>query len=213
MAENFIFFDVANTLLHKPKVYEEIYICISSINSAVELKKIKHNHKLLSECIKFPDKTNEEFYNYFNAELLLSLGIEPNPQLLSTIFNACSYLEWSAFEDCAAIKDINADMGIISNWDKSLPEKLKKHFGLTFIPVICSQEAGFSKPDTRIFEKALAMLEKKYDKVLYVGDSIKLDIIPAKNSGINAILIDRENIYPHFSGYKISDLTQLTKYL
>src|SRR5688572_26309926 len=100
MSSTFVFFDVAQTLLYKPEVYEQIHGIVQRETPDITKNEIIRNHKLLSEAIKFPDKTSREFYDVFNSELMLSLGIVPEASLLDRIFKACSYLDWGSFDDC-----------------------------------------------------------------------------------------------------------------
>ncbi|MDP3093650.1 MAG: HAD family hydrolase [bacterium] len=60
---------------------------------------------------------------------------------------------------------------------------------------IFSFEAGFMKPDPKIFQLAVRGMQVKPSKVLMIGDSLDQDIMGAKGVGFEAILIDRENKY------------------
>ena len=82
----YILFDVAGTLLHKPEVYDKILEVLFNNNYKIDLQVLKKHHKLLSEVIKFPDRTDKTFYQNFNSELLYSLGIIPNQDILEQIF-------------------------------------------------------------------------------------------------------------------------------
>jgi|ERR1700733_13162897 len=50
-----------------------------------------------------------------------------------------------------------------------------------------SEEAGFAKPDPRIFEIALDRLQCKPDESIMIGDSWENDILGARNAGISSI--------------------------
>lgn len=206
----FIYFDVANTLLGKPNVYELFKSALNKHKVTIPINDIIKNHKLCSELIKFPDKTNNDFYRHFNSEVLFSLGIIPTKELLDDIFKSCTYLPWKPFEDTSYLSEIKLQKGILSNWDKSLETKLTQYFNCTFDIILGSEKEGICKPNKLFFEKAVAQAkELKASEIFFVGDSIKLDIEPALQLGIRAILIDRDNIYPHYSGEKISSLHQL----
>ena len=88
----YVLFDVAGTLLHKPSFFDKILSILKNKGYKISKDDLIFKHKLLSETIKFPDRTNEEFYNIFNSELLYSLGILPDNGLLNEIFTNCSYL-------------------------------------------------------------------------------------------------------------------------
>jgi 2-haloacid dehalogenase len=54
-----------------------------------------------------------------------------------------------------------------------------------FRAVVISEEAGFAKPDPRIFEPALREIGTAADEVLYVGDSVTSDMAAARNAGMD----------------------------
>jgi 2-haloacid dehalogenase len=54
-----------------------------------------------------------------------------------------------------------------------------------FRAVVISEEAGFAKPDPKIFEAALREIGAAADEVLYVGDSVTSDMAAARNAGMD----------------------------
>lgn len=206
--KKYFFLDVANTLLHKPTVYTQWLAVLEDFGYTINPEVFRKHHKLVSEIIEFPDKTSQAFYKDFNARVLIALGIEPTTQLLDVLFSKLSYTAWEIFEDVSFLKSFDCPIGIISNWDRSLPEKLA-NFNLDFDLIVGSEDVGFKKPDVRIFQYALDQLTESYDEVYFVGDSIKLDILPANAAGLIPILIDRYNDYPYFKGKKIASFQDL----
>lgn len=204
----YILFDAANTLIHKPQVIHNIYLILVKYGFNVTNVELKKQHRLLSEIILFPDVTNQQFYNQFNAELLYALGIIPNDELLAEIFAACTYQPWQAFEDTNILKNINLPMGIVSNFNSTLSNKINDLFGNIFSTLCVSETVGLRKPSIKFYESALSQINTKPNEVLYIGDSIKLDIEPAQKLNINAFLIDRDNLYPHFKN-RINSLNEL----
>ena len=73
------------------------------------------------------------------------------------------------------------------------------------------QIIGYRKPDPRFFRHALAQLSLAPEEVLFIGDSLKLDIEPALDLGIRAVLIDRDGLYPYYKGEKIGSIGELVK--
>jgi FMN phosphatase YigB (HAD superfamily) len=209
MKYKYIFFDVANTLLYKPSLYSNISEVISRYGFKINENEIKKAHKIISELILFPDKTSREFYDSFNKEFLYSLGIISNETLLEDIFKSCTYLPWKPFEDTSYLKNINIPMGIISNWDTSLTEKLNYFFDVKFTNIFISEREKLKKPDILFYKKAIEQLNYKTHEILYVGDSLKLDIEPSLKIGIDSILIDREDFFPYYNGKKIKNLNEL----
>lgn len=208
-----VFFDVANTLLYKPDLFKKIHNVLKANGYGIDQNVLIQKHKLLSEVLTFPDKTSKAFYDSFNMELLYLLGIPPTEALAKEIFDACSYLPWQPFEDTDFIKSVQQPVGILSNWDDSLPHKLKEHFSFPISWILGSQLSGVRKPDPAFFAMMIASTNHDPGEILYVGDSLKLDIAPALRAGIDAVLIDRANIFENSPVKRVTHLTQLEKYL
>ena len=208
----YIFFDVAGTLLGKPTLYSIIQNTLRDFGHEVGLDEIKNKHKLLSEVIHFPDRTDVAFYEKFNSELLYLLGIIPNDELVSSIFKNCTYLPWEAFDDTQILKELPLPMGVISNFNTSLKDKLEQFFGPVFQDVFVSEELGVAKPKIEFYQKSLEKIPFDVHEVLYVGDSIKLDLEPASKLGFKVLIIDRDNFYPN-SKNRISNLTEITQFI
>jgi FMN phosphatase YigB (HAD superfamily) len=212
MQHKYILFDVAGTLLHKPAVFTSIQNVLQQNGFDFEEKKIKTHHKLLSESFVFPDQTDALFYKKFNSELLFSLGVIPNEDILNQIFSTCTYLPWEKFSDTHYLNEIKIPIGIISNFNSTLKEKLKTFFDVDFKDVFVSEELGIAKPDKLFYQKAIAKTGINLADIIYVGDSLKLDIQPAQELGLNAVLIDREEYYPAFQN-RIKSLNELNNFL
>ncbi len=208
----YIYFDVAGTLLEKPMLYANIQKSLADFGYDITIKDIKIKHKLVSELIHFPDRTDEMFYNKFNSEFLYVLGIVPTEELLKSIFKNCTYLPWQAFEDTQILKEINIPMGVISNFNISLRDKLEHFFGPIFKDVFVSEELGVAKPNIAFYQEALNKIQLKPSEVLYIGDSVRLDYEPAYKIGFNVLIIDRDNFYPNLK-YKISNLAEIPNFL
>ncbi len=208
----YIFFDVAGTLLDKPKLYPSIKLSIEQFGHTISVETLKARHKLLSEVVHFPDKTDINFYKWFNSELLYILGIVPTDELLSAIFNNCTYLPWEPFSDTNVLSKIDLPIGVISNFNNTLKHKLNHFFGPVFQDILVSEEIGVAKPKTEFYKKALEAVPYQADEILYIGDSIKLDFEPASALGFKVLIIDRDNFYPTFKN-KITNLAEIKNFL
>jgi putative hydrolase of the HAD superfamily len=93
-----------------------------------------------------------------------------------------------------ALKDSPITLGVVSNFDPRLHSildacKLSGYFKF----VLTSYEAGCSKPDPEIFQKALHLaaldgLEPQH--ALHVGDNLDLDVKGAQEAGWQAWMVD-----------------------
>lgn len=208
----YIFFDVAGTLLGKPSLFSIIQKTLSEFGYKVSLDEIKQKHKLLSEVIHFPDRTDETFYKKFNSDLIYLFGIVPSEELIYAVFKNCTYLPWETFEDTHVLNDLKLPLGVISNFNTTLKVKLNGFFGPVFSDVLVSEELGVAKPNIEFYKIALAKIPYQVNEVLYIGDSIKLDLEPATKLGLKTLIVDRDDFYPNLKN-RISSLDELKKYL
>lgn len=208
-----IFFDVANTLLHKPALMVNIQAVFKKYGHEIEISHIQHTHQQLTEEVVFPDETTQEFYNGFNAKLCESLHVEAKPSLVQNIYEVSRGLDWRKFEDLDIIEQLPHPIGIASNWDKSLRVKLKAFFTHEFKWMLISEELGVKKPQPEFFSKMFEISDYEANEIMFIGDSMRLDIIPAKKAGIDAVLLDRTNFYSAYKGKKIKSMNQLTSLL
>lgn len=79
--------------------------------------------------------------------------------------------------------------------------------------IAISEEAGFAKPDVRIYELALQHLNVRPSEAVFVGDTFQLDIKGAIDAGLNAIWVNQDPnrpcSYPVTTIRNISELKQL----
>ena len=79
-----------------------------------------------------------------------------------------------------------------------------------FKKVITSEAAGCKKPDPGIFEYSLEKANAVATESIMVGDDIEVDIIGAKNTGIDQVYVNYSNIYHEEKAtYEINDLKEL----
>ena len=57
--------------------------------------------------------------------------------------------------------------------------------------LLTSEEAGVTKPDVRIFEKALKIADIDRKRAVFIGDSWSVDIVGAHQAGIRSVWLNR----------------------
>ena len=80
--------------------------------------------------------------------------------------------------------------------------------------IIVSEEVGEAKPNPKIFNVLLKKHSLKPDNVVMVGNSLKKDVVGAKNAKIKSIWYNKNgkiNSLGIFPDYEISDLLDLKK--
>lgn len=94
-------------------------------------------------------------------------------------------------------------LGIISNGSNSQQiKKLKKIKAYDLLEkklIIISEKIGYAKPDVRIFAHAQKISRTDPSQIIFFGDDINNDIIPAKNLHWEVMLIDYANELSHLN--------------
>jgi len=87
---------------------------------------------------------------------------------------------------------------------------LRKYFN----KVITSERAGVKKPDAKIFHYALEQAKANIDESIMIGDDPDVDILGAKNMGMDQVLFDPySNLMQNGATYYINNLIELKKFL
>ncbi|MFH1403330.1 MAG: HAD family hydrolase [Candidatus Altiarchaeota archaeon] len=97
-------------------------------------------------------------------------------------------------EDVLGDLERDYKLALISNLDVSGAEYFKENYECIirhFDAVLLSCDIGLSKPDARIFLKALGEVGASADSAWMVGDSEKTDVRGALDAGMSGILVDR----------------------
>jgi putative hydrolase of the HAD superfamily len=116
----------------------------------------------------------------------------------------------------ASLKQMGLKLGIVSNTfisAGSLDRHLAQFGILDFFPIrLYSHQFAFRKPDIRIFQTAAQQIGEPPQDVLFVGDRINKDIVPALKVGMQAVL---KEAYTNIGGkipkdvWRISRLSEL----
>lgn len=109
---------------------------------------------------------------------------------MSVVSNASGQIEW-----------VLAHMGICQAGDG---------IGTSMRVVIDSAVVGVAKPDPRIFSFALNHHpDTAPDRILYVGDSVTMDVGGARAAGLHPVLLDPFDDHPDGDFDRITDLGEL----
>ena len=119
------------------------------------------------------------------------LAFTPNNEILDGLAN--SMKNWQPFDDTKPVLEAlkrKFKLGIISNVDNDLFAHSQALMGVQFDHVTTAQDVGVYKPNTKMFEHALAEIE---GPVLHVAQSRFHDIAPASKLGIDTVWINRSS--------------------
>jgi putative hydrolase of the HAD superfamily len=96
----------------------------------------------------------------------------------------------------AAIRDAGLKLVIVTNNVVSEQRLKVDRCGLAPLidVLLASEEAGFLKPDPRIFEIALSRVHARADEAVMLGDAWATDIEGARAAGIRAVWLNRRGL-------------------
>jgi len=128
-------------------------------------------------------------------------------------------IQFTAFQDwheaATACQRRGLKLGIISNWDCSLPEQLNA-CGIdasAFSVIVTSAVVGVCKPDSVMFDCALKSMDVDPGTVIHVGDDPEADVLGARRAGMHGILLDRNGTHSSFDGRRIAHLSELEGFI
>lgn len=206
-----IFFDLDRTLWDFDKSAEETFLEMYSINklqdkgvtSFEEFRSVykKHNDHLWSLYRKGQIKKEVLSVQRFE-QTLGEFGIQDD-ELASKLAN--EYIRLSPLKnnlfpythEILQYLQSKYELHLITNGFEEVQQvkvdasDLRKYFK----NLITSEEAGFKKPDPRIFEYAFNKAETNARESIMIGDDLKVDILGAKAMGM-------DQVYVNFSNYE-----------
>jgi putative hydrolase of the HAD superfamily len=230
-----VVFDWFNTLARYEPPREEIH-SRALHKFGVEIEPVKLIAPLLVADKYFYDENTirpirsrspeEQFalYTRYEEIILSEAGIKFNKDFPAKVFKEGDDIfgrksEFVLFDDVLPtlkkLHERNLPLGLLTNLTKDvdvLSRKLGLEPYLNFI--ITPAIAGADKPNPAIFRAAVARTGLSAEECLYVGDQYKIDIVGARNAGMQAVLIDRYNISPDLKECsRIISLSEIVKFL
>ncbi len=111
------------------------------------------------------------------------------------------------------LRDLGIVMGVVSNWDFTLPHRLAD-LGVAdrFSVITASASIGVRKPDPAIFRTTLDAMGISADQALHVGDQQREDVEGARAAGLKSLFLDR-SATPERGDEVITTLLQIPGYL
>ena len=100
-------------------------------------------------------------------------------------------------------------------YDMQVNRIKKSNLSKYFKDIFVSDKISYEKPDKRFFKKIMDITKYSNDDLIMIGDSIKSDIIGAKNSNIKSIYFNKENkkISDKNFTYQVKNLSEIKKIL
>jgi FMN phosphatase YigB (HAD superfamily) len=152
--------------------------------------------------------------------LLSELNIDPTPGLVDELVDIIlgSLPTQVTYDD--TIETLNNlkksyRLILLSNTFREGFINLQAHYPISdWFELVClSYKENMIKPDTALYNTILLQSGLHKDEVIMIGDNYHDDVLSAKQSGIQAVLLDRRNRYPEVLDNKIHNLHELAALL
>lgn len=157
---------------------------------------------------KSRQRSDEGDWSSYNVAYVTAVGVAAD-----TITHAAEVLDhtrsahlwrWPVPETLGALRTLasaGVPMGVVSNASGQIEDVLRRsgvceagtvtNGGVSVRVVVDSHVVGVAKPDPRIFDFALPhFAEFERQRILYVGDSVTMDVASARAAGVHPVLID-----------------------
>jgi len=117
-----------------------------------------------------------------------------------------------AGETLRELADSGLQVACVSNNDGRL-ESMVEYQGWTgfFDVMVDSDMIGIAKPDPGIFEYALNHLGREPEEMIHVGDYYSVDVVGARNAGVEGILYDPLGAYGSLDCRVITELNEIVQ--
>ena len=211
-----IFFDVGDTLVYIPvERPERIVHTLARFGITIDLQKartsaMKADDDLRPSGFRAPATIAEEdvFRHAYAQCLLDNMGITTiDPELLADGIHYVDYAVcYPETHDVLRALHTKSRLGIISNAPPRLNDALDR-LGLTdyFEVIVNSSLVGVSKPESAIYEIALAEMQVPAEVCAFVDD-LPPNIAAAEYLGLTGLLLDRQWQYHDAPQRRVADL-------
>ena len=222
-----MFLDAGETILHPFPSFPELFVEVARRNDVeVTVDEVASAQERLAphlvdlaedtgvENPSFSAESARRFWTFLYRRFLEELGV-PNPSLVDDLFATFSASEsYRLFDDVqetlSDLRDRGYRLGLISNFEGWLEKMLAElEVGHLFEVSVISGVDRVEKPDPAIYELALSRAGVEPERAVHVGDSMTLDVEPARSVGMHAVLLDRVGRYQHVSEMRIASLQEL----
>ena len=114
---------------------------------------------------------------------------------------------------------LGVPMAIVSNADGNCEQRLRDAAicqvgpgeGVHVATILDSTVVGVAKPDPRIFDLALEVLDVAPERVIHVGDTPGADVEGALAAGVHPVLMDPYDFHPDLDVERVTSLSEVVE--
>jgi putative hydrolase of the HAD superfamily len=204
-----VFFDLGDTLMYVhpdvPTLYLQTCAEIGVETTPERMREALHAGERMYRGALRAGRTFESsmdearaFWQEYNELILAELGVEKRRaelarQLTERFWHPHSWRVFPEVHDVLrTLRERGMQLAVISNFTDALIALCETHeLDGYFDCLVASAVTGAQKPDAGIFREALRRTGADPAQSLHVGDNYVADILGARGSGIEAVLVDR----------------------
>ena len=194
MSDVWLFFDIGDTLVNEDRLRFQIYKSLQKAIGAESGHEFPFQELLALREKRLLDGELGVHYG-IARELLSPAGYDAWVEGVAHFVRNAGQSELHPIPGAAGIlRQLSGySLGIIADQPAHLPNQFPTWgFDGVFSIVALDSLTGFHKPDTRLFEWALSRANCNAANAVMVGNRLEADVIPAKRSGMRAILCEIE---------------------
>lgn len=161
--------------------------------------------ELVEDIKTFGDSENGEFWRQHARRHLAHLGVPDRDvedlsghitEKMRSAYDAEHCVPDDVIPTLQRLRDQGFKLAILSNRHEQFSE-LVDELGMLeyFAMTLAAGEVGWWKPDPRLFQHAVGLLEAESDRTVYVGDNYYADVLGARAAGLHPVLLDPFGIY------------------
>lgn len=169
---------------------------LAKIDIEIDVSRCKRAHYAGIYAVDLDEGPPPHWHRYQEA-YVRELGISGDEVAPSckAVNKAFVEMEWNVpiEESIAELPSLAeaAQLAIVSNSDGTVERILRSHgIGDEMVVIIDSHKVGIEKPDPKIFHMALEEIGVDPGDALHIGDSIRFDVIGARNAGVRGLHLD-----------------------
>jgi putative hydrolase of the HAD superfamily len=208
-----VFFDLYQTLIdYDPPREAELARIINDYGIKVTAETIHRTMVIADEFIykehallpitKRSESDQKHLYSRYHAIILKEAGIDSTPDLIANNITKMRQVIFHRilFDDVLPVlkqlRKFGLILGLISNIDRDISSLFNK-LGLTPLLkiVVTSLDCGYHKPQPEIFQEAARQAGVSVNESVYIGDQYQIDVLGAKEAGMQGVLIDRNGFF------------------
>jgi len=214
----FIFFDVGNTLLFPNRARMLAPLAVDKHPTLAAWQALERRTKQEFDRGLIGGKIDHGFWWTFHTYLLQDANAMDEGVRNQLVENTQDSANWNQILPGTreALERIRRQyqIAVISNADGRIDQVLTR-CGIAdcFQSITDSGNVGHEKPHPEIFAAALRAMKADASESLYVGDVYSVDYLGARNSGMDAVLMDVAGAYRDRELPRVESMAELERWL